>query len=379
MSTVETTSPSKSSPEPSPLVGRSQAHGRRLPKWVNPAMAAVGLAVGFFFGSRTATYSPSLDKGEYSLPILTVGLYAVVTYVVVMVVVSYLYEGRRYGGDRVATTVITGAFIVAVLPLVSLLWTSVANGLGVMNWTFLTENHQGFSIEGSATGLGHAIAGTLIVTLLTAVIAVPLGIFTAIYLVEYGRGPFARIVTFLVDIMTGIPSIVAGLFAVAMVTLLMGQFGVNNAAGYRSGMVGAVALIVLMTPIVVRNTEEMLRLVPNELREASYALGVPKWLTIVKVVLRTALAGIISGVVISVARVIGESAPLLITAMSTDVYNLNPFKGYMMTLPVYVYNQFKAGNLDQAWGAALVLIVIVLLFNLIARFVAARFAPKGEK
>jgi phosphate transport system permease protein len=296
-----------------------------------------------------------------------------------MVVVSYLYEGRRYGGDRVATTVITGAFIVAVLPLVSLLWTSVANGLGVMNWTFLTENHQGFSIEGSATGLGHAIAGTLIVTLLTAVVAVPLGIFTAIYLVEYGRGPFARTVTFLVDIMTGIPSIVAGLFAVAMVTLLMGQFGVNNAAGYRSGMVGAVALIVLMTPIVVRNTEEMLRLVPNELREASYALGVPKWLTIVKVVLRTALAGIISGVVIAVARVIGESAPLLITAMSTDVYNLNPFKGYMMTLPVYVYNQFKAGNLDQAWGAALVLIVIVLLFNLIARFVAARFAPKGEK
>ncbi|MGO1173848.1 MAG: phosphate ABC transporter permease PstA [Actinomycetaceae bacterium] len=373
-------------PTPAPRGPAIASHGRRLPKWVPWAIAAVALAVGIFFGMRTDTFGPAVEtwsdperESQFTLPLLTIGVYSVVTFIVVMSVVAYAYEGRRYGGDRVATTVITGAFLIALLPLVSLLWTSVQNGADAMSWAFLTENHQGASIEGNEVGLGHAIVGTFLVTLLTAAIAVPLGIFTAIYLVEYGKGPFARAVTFLVDIMTGIPSIVAGLFAVAMLTMVMGQLGFDDAPGYRSGAMGAIALVVLMTPIVVRNTEEMLRLVPNELREASYALGVPKWLTILKVVLRTSVAGIISGVVIAVARVIGESAPLMITAMSTDVFNGNLFQGYMMTLPVYVYNQFKGGNFEGAWGGALVLIVIVLVFNLIARFVAARFAPKGEK
>jgi len=191
-------------------------------------------------------------------------------------------------------------------------------------------------------------------------------------------------VTFLVDVMTGIPSIVAGLFAFALFYLLVGPEA-------RSGVVGAVALSVLMIPVVIRSTEEMLRLVPNELREASLALGVPKWLTIIRVVLRTSVAGITTGVMIAIARVIGETAPLLITVGATDSINRNVFEGNMMTLPVYVYRQYAAGlvpcapgddaciatiNYDRAWSAALVLILVVMLLNLVARGVSRWFAPK---
>jgi phosphate transport system permease protein len=213
---------------------------------------------------------------------------------------------------------------------------------------------------------------------------VPIGILTAVYLVEYGSGHLARGVTFLVDVMTGIPSIVAGLFAFALFYLVVGPDA-------RSGVVGAVALSVLMIPVVIRSTEEMLRLVPNELREASLALGVPKWLTIIRVVLRTAVAGITTGVMIAIARVIGETAPLLITVGATDSINRNVFEGNMMTLPVYVYRQYAAGlvpcapgddaciptiNYDRAWSAALVLILVVMLLNLVARGVSRWFAPK---
>ena len=141
---------------------------------------------------------------------------------------------------------------------------------------------------------------------------------------------------------------------------------------------GAVALVVLMTPIVVRNTEEMLRLVSNELREAAYALGVRKSRTIVHVVLRTSLPGIVSGCVIATARIIGESAPLLITAGATDYYNFSMFNDRVMTLPVFVYNQYVAGNFSMAWAGALVLVLIVLLLNLFARIIARVFAPKGQ-
>jgi phosphate transport system permease protein len=179
-------------------------------------------------------------------------------------------------------------------------------------------------------------------------------------------------------VMTGIPSIVAGLFAYALFALILGP-------GSRLGVVGSVALAVLMIPIVVRASEEMLKLVPNELREAAYALGVPKWLTIVKVVLRTAAAGIVTGVMLAVARVIGETAPLLITVGVVDSANFDLFDGRMMTLPVYVFRQYSQGlapngittiNYDRAWAAALTLIIIVMLLNLIARLVSRFFAPK---
>jgi phosphate transport system permease protein len=185
----------------------------------------------------------------------------------------------------------------------------------------------------------------------------------------------ARTVTFLVDVMTGIPSIVAGLFAYALFVLFFGP-------GIRFGFGGSVALSLLMIPVVVRSVEEMLKLVPHELREASYALGVPKWRTIVKVVLPTAMAGIVTGVMLAVARVAGETAPLLIIAGSTDSLNLNLFGERMMTLPVFIYYSYMQPGVPpefgqaRAWGAALVLIAIVMALNLLARLVGRYFAPK---
>ncbi|QRV03049.1 phosphate ABC transporter permease PstA [Arcanobacterium phocisimile] len=290
---------------------------------------------------------------------------------------GFAVEGRRYGKNRLATNIIIGAFVMAVIPLISLLYTVTIHG-----WTrmiqagFFTHTTFGSSNIDTVVGAGHAIIGTLVITGTAALISVPFGVLTAVYLVEYGRGTFAKIITFLVDVMTGIPSIVAGLFAAALIPIVNQQlFG---QAQFKSGFMGAIALVVLMTPLVVRNTQEMLQLVPNELREASYALGVSKAATIVKVVLRTGVSGIVSGIVIATARIIGESAPLLITAGTTDSYNLNMFQGQMLTLPVYVYNEYTKGHQITAWAGALILIGIVLLLNLFARWIAKRFAPAGN-
>ena len=218
------------------------------------------------------------------------------------------------------------------MPLVSLVWTVVERGANRFDIEFFTETMRG--VVGEGGGMYHAIIGTLIVTGLATLMSVPFGLFTAIYLAEYGHGTkLAKAIQSMVDVMTGIPSIVAGLFAYALFELLFGP-------GTRSGIAGAVALTVLMTPVVVRSAEEMLRLVPDELREASYALGVPKWKTIVKVVLPTAIAGIITGVVLAIARVIGETAPLLVTVGLAQGINWNPFDGRMTTLPVFTYYQY---------------------------------------
>lgn len=293
-------------------------------------------------------------------------------------------DQRRRLTDRTMTILVTAAFAVALVPLVSVLWTVVSNGMTRMSPYFLSVSMRGVYGGLDAGGIYHALVGTLLITGLAALISVPIGLMTAVYLVEYGRGPLARAVTFFVDVMTGIPSIVAGLFAYSLFALFFGP-------GVRFGAVGSVALSVLMIPVVVRSSEEMLRLVPNELREAAYALGVPKWLTIVRVVLRTAVTGIITGVMLAVARVIGETAPLLIVAGVVDSINTDLFEGRMMTLPVYVFRQYSQGlvpcapdavecvatiNFDRAWGAALALIVVVMLLNLLARLIARYFAPR---
>lgn len=294
-------------------------------------------------------------------------------------------DARRRRTDLVMRALIVGAFLLAMVPLVSVIWTVLANGLGRFDLYFLSVSMRGVFGGMDAGGIYHAIVGTVEITLFAALISVPLGLMTAIYLVEYGTGALAKAVTFFVDVMTGIPSIVAGLFAYAFFAVFFGN-------GVRMGVVGSVALSVLMTPVVVRSSEEMLKLVPNELREAAYALGVPKWLTIVKVVLRTSVAGLVTGVMLAVARVIGETAPLLITVGVVDSINFNLFDGRMMTLPVYVYRQFSQGlvpcssasdavciadiNFQRAWAAALTLILIVMLLNLLARLVSRLFAPK---
>jgi len=197
----------------------------------------------------------------------------------------------------------------------------------------------------------------------------------AVFLGEYSGGWIARAITFLVDVMTGIPSIVAGLFAYSIFLIAAGP-------RYQAGIIGAVALSVLMTPVVIRGVEEMLKLVPSHLREASYALGVPKWLTIVKVVLRTAVAGITTSVMIAIARVIGETAPLLITVGLTIRTNTNPLDGSMSTLPVLVYDQYSRGEaaaMERAWAGALTLIILVMLLNLAARLISKYFSPTGGR
>jgi phosphate transport system permease protein len=299
-----------------------------------------------------------------------------VIYIIAIGIVSRVVEGRRQAVDRLATAAITSAFLLVMLPLVSLVWTVIKNGVARFDVTFFTETMRG--VVGAGGGAKHAIIGTLIITGLATLMSVPFGVFTSIYLVEYGRGRLARMITAMVDVMTGIPSIVAGLFAYALFVLIFGP-------GTRSGIAGAVALTVLMTPVVVRSSEEMLRLVPNELREASLALGVPKWKTVVKIVLPTAIAGIVTGITLAIARVVGETAPLLVTAGLAQDTNYNPFSGRMTTLPVYTYYNYvqpgvppDAGH-DRAWAAALTLIIIVAILFTIARTVAAILKPKGLK
>ncbi|MDF1704427.1 MAG: phosphate ABC transporter permease PstA [Aeromicrobium sp.] len=292
-------------------------------------------------------------------------------------IASRVVEGGRKAADRTVTLLVASAFGLALIPLGSILALVISRGAPQLNAEFLTYSMR--NVVGEGGGIYHALVGTLLVTAAATVISVPIGLFTAIYLVEYGDGNrLSRWITFLVDVMTGIPSIVAGLFAYALFVIFFGE-------GIRLGIGGAVALAVLMVPIVVRACEEMLKLVPNELREASFALGVPKWRTVVKVVLPTAISGIVTGVTLAIARVIGETAPLLIIAGLTDSVNFNLFSERMTTLPVFTYFSVKfpgvppEASIDRGWGAALVLIIIVMVLNLIARAVSYFFSPKGER
>ncbi|MGA1469571.1 MAG: phosphate ABC transporter permease PstA [Aquiluna sp.] len=341
-----------------------------LPRWYSPAalLVAFSLALASFTlsGFTNEDGAPNL----VAVAVLGFALFMVLTYVV-----SRSVEGRRKATDRMVTGWVTAAFSLAVIPLVSLTWTVVEKGLARLDADFFSQSMR--NVVGAGGGALHAIVGTLELTGIATLISVPLGIMTAIYLVEYGRGRLARAVTFFVDVMTGIPSIVAGLFAFSLFLILLGPASAIN------GFAGAISLAVLMTPVVVRATEEMLKIVPNELREASYALGVPKWLTIVKVVIPTALAGIATGVIIAIARIIGETAPLLLAAGFTTSMNYNPFAEKMMTLPVFVYTSYAIQGtdfqayVDRAWAGALTLMIIVMVLNLVARIISKLFSPKG--
>ncbi|MEW2358879.1 phosphate ABC transporter permease PstA [Spirillospora sp. NPDC029432] len=275
--------------------------------------------------------------------------------------------------DRAVQVLVYGAFALAVIPLISVLWTVVVNGIERLDADFFAFSMNGLSGMDAGGGAYHAIIGTLEQVAITSVIAVPIAVLTAIYLVEYGgNSRLARTISFFVDVMTGIPSIVAGLFVLALWLL---TFGFEY-----SGFAGALALTILMIPTVVRATEEMLKLVPNDLREASYALGVPRWRTVVFVVLPTALSGIVTGVMLAVARVMGETAPLLLTIFFTKAINTNPFEGPQGSLPTFIWEQAADPNqnsIDRAWAGALVLILIIMLLNLGARLIARLWRPAG--
>ncbi len=340
--------------------------GAQLPRVAVPLAGGVALGIGVLV-ALLGGYGP-VAATTVAWTILLVGL----------PLWSRSVEGSRRAKDRLATLLVWSAFVLAMLPLFSLIWTVVSQGTAVMFQdfpSFFTASQYG--VIGGGGGIYHALQGTVIITALATAISVPIGVMAAIYLVEYGKGSsLAKVITFLVDVMTGIPSIVAGLFAYALFVIFFGP-------GVRMGIGGAVALSVLMIPIVVRSAEEMLKLVPDDLREASYALGVSKWRTIVKVVLPTAVGGIVTGVTLAVARVAGETAPLLIIAGLTSSTNVNPFDGRMATLPVFIFysiteppGNYAAEYADRAWGAALLLVIIVMLLNVVARVIGSAFAPK---
>lgn len=286
--------------------------------------------------------------------------------------------------DILMRALIICSFIIALIPLFSVLWTVVVRGVKRLNLDFLSHNMVGV-VGGLVTptnghgGILHAAIGTVEITLCAMLIALPIGIMCAVYLHEYVRSTrLARVITMLVEVMSGIPSIVAGLFAYSLFSLVFGPGTIN-------GFAGAIALSLLMLPTVVMTSVQMLAVVPQDLREASYALGVTQHRTIVKIVLRTALPGLVSGAILAIARVVGETAPLLLTAGYVAGTNFNIFSGQMTTLPVYAYQEYSRMSVtcgshaqgcvssipvERAWAAALVLIVFVFILNLIGRLVA---------
>ena len=268
--------------------------------------------------------------------------------------------------NHLATVLVWACFLVALIPLAWILWTVVSRGADLLtDSTWWTNSQRGITARRVGGGAYHAIMGTLLMALVTALISVPIAIGTAIYLVEYGRGRFAKAVSFMVDVLTGVPSIVAALFIYAVWVTTFHQQRVAFAV--------SLALVLLMIPVVTRSTEEMLRLVPRDLREASFALGVPRWKTVLKVVLPTAFSGIMTGVFLGLARVMGETAPLLILGPYTSSINTNLFSGNMAALPTMINqdrNQALQPALDRVWAAALTLIILVMVLSLLGRAVA---------
>jgi phosphate transport system permease protein len=282
---------------------------------------------------------------------------------------------RRRLANNVATVLVTLSTVIALTPLVLVLYSVIAKGFKMITSSlWWTQSQAGMTALEAGGGAYHAIVGTLLQGLVCAVISIPIGVMVAVYLVEYGGGTrLGRLATFMVDILAGVPSIVAALFIYALCVATLGlprcQFAVS------------LALVLLMLPVIVRATEEMLRIVPVDLREASYALGVPKWKTIARVVIPTGLSGIITGIMLALARVMGETAPLLILVGYSQVINFDIFKGFMGSLPGMMYEQTSAGAgvspvpTDRLWGAALTLILMIAALNIGARAVARIFAP----
>ncbi|OHV00904.1 phosphate ABC transporter permease PstA [Mycobacterium talmoniae] len=283
---------------------------------------------------------------------------------------------RRRMANHTATALVTLAMVIALVPLVRVLYAVVVKGFRAVTasgwWTHSQAEMTAFVPGGGAY---HAIVGTVLQGLACAAIAIPVGIFVAIYLVEYGGGTrLAKLTTFVVDVLTGLPSIVAALFIYALWVATLGL--------QRSGFAVSLSLVLLMVPVIVRATEEMLRTVPMDLREASYALGVSKWKTIVRIVMPTGLSGILTGILLALARVMGETAPLLVLVGYSQAMNFNLFSGFMGSLPGMMYDQTSAGAganpvpTDRLWGAALTLIALIGILNVGARLVARVFAQR---
>ena len=274
---------------------------------------------------------------------------------------------RRRRTDRIMRGVLLGGTAVAIVPLVLVVYYLVKQGIGAISWSFFTSDPTG-SFLGDPGGIKSAIIGTILIVGLASLIAVPVGIGVALYLVEYGKKSFfANTVRYFIDVMTGVPSIVFGLF-IYIVLVLTGFAG--NFAGWK----GSIAIALLMLPVVTRSAEVVLNLVPDSLREAALALGAPRWRVVFKIVLPTALPGLVTGSLLAIARGAGETAPLLFTAfaVNTTTYDLGQ---QMNSLPIQIFNdvrQAQANIVERAWGSALTLVAMVLLLTLVARIIQRR-------
>jgi phosphate transport system permease protein len=344
----------------------TQIRVRRLPFWVPylTAVAAAALALLLF---KTA----KLLGGGWVLT--AVG--AVLLFLILLGATSGAVEGGRAARNRVATSLIYSAFVLALLPLLSVVLTLIDKGRSRLDADFFNNSMRNITAFDSGGGAYHAIVGTLEQVGIATVITVPLGVGAAIYVVEYGRGWLANYIRFFVDVMTGIPSIVAGLFILALWVLIISpHFSANGRPSY-SGFAASLALAVLMLPTIARSTEEMLRLVPASLREGSYALGIQRWKTIMSIVVPTALPGIVTGVMLAIARAAGETAPVLLVAGGSPLRNFNPFQQNQESLSIYIYEQASVASkygAPRAWTAALTLVTLVLALTIAAKLLARR-------
>jgi phosphate transport system permease protein len=343
--------------ETGPLQARG-IKGATLPPWAVAASVVAGVAVTVVLFALTGF----AGRADF---LVVAAILAVVT----VGTVSWRVEGRRRALDRVATSGALLALVLTLLPLGFVIGYVIKEGKTRFNASFLTHSMANIGPLQSNGGVYHAIIGTLEQVLLASLIAVPLGLLVAVYITEYGGNALATSVRFLVDVMTGIPSIVAGLFVLAFWIIALDQ--------PFTGFAAALALAILELPIVVRTSEEMIRLVPGSLREASYALGVPKWKTVLRIVLPTASTGITTGVMLAIARVIGETAPVLLVVGGNNFINNNPFSGAQGSLPLFIFNNALTSstfNVQRAWAAALTLILIVVVLYVAARLLTRRNA-----
>ncbi|WP_407653747.1 phosphate ABC transporter permease PstA [Actinoplanes oblitus] len=333
-----------------------------------PVLSNVLVAVAALVVSAAVVLGTGI--GNWVLVVVLGGVF----YLVGLNVAASRVEGRRAARNRTWQALIYTACVLAVLPLASVVWTLLSKGVERLDSDFFFTTMANIGARDPNGGAYHAIVGTLEQVGIATLLAVPLGVLGAIYLVEYGRGRFATTVRFFVDVMTGIPSIVAGLFILSFWVLIVSPW-FNDGNPEYSGFAAALALTVLMLPTIVRSTEEMLRLVPGPLREGAYALGVPQWKTILKIVLPTAAPGIVTGVMLAIARAAGETAPVLLVAGGLARKNPNPFSGGQSSLALYVFQQ--AGDASKfaparAWTAALTLVALVLIFTVGAKLLARR-------
>jgi phosphate transport system permease protein len=336
---------------------------RKLPWLVNVGIAVLAVVVA-------AAAVLGAGVGNWVLVVVVAGI----LYLAGLFAAATRVEGRRAAKNKISKALIYSACVLAILPLASVVWTLVSKGMTRLDGNFFGSSMNNIGARDPNGGAYHAIIGTLEQVGIATLMAVPLGVLGAIYLVEYGRGRFALTVRFFVDVMTGIPSIVAGLFVLAFWVLIVSPW-FNNGTPRFSGFAASLALTVLMLPTIVRSTEEMLRLVPGPLREGAYALGIPQWKTILKIVLPTALPGIVTGIMLAVARAAGETAPVLLVAGGAAAINFDPFGGNQSSLALYVYQQ--AGDASRyapqrAWTAALTLVAIVLVLTIAAKLLARR-------